>query len=81
MMSLVENATPAKETDMKTLKNVSQFCTSYPQESTYDELKSMLKAGHTIGTYTYGGETQVEIRRIKNGYHGRQMVRVACFKE
>lgn len=63
------------------LKNVSQFCQQYPQEATYAELQASLKAGHTIGTYSYSGRQQVEIRRIKNGYHGRQMVRVACFQE
>lgn len=34
---------------------------------------------HSVKVCVYGGGRQVEVRGIKNGYHGREMTREVCY--
>lgn len=56
----------------------------YPTETTLEDLTEFArkKLGARflcVKLYKYGGGDQVEVRSVKDGYHGRQMVREACY--
>jgi hypothetical protein len=55
-----------------------------PVEATVAEVvvaaKRIWKKYHSVRTATYGGGTQVEIRCVRDGYHGRDLKLVATYE-
>lgn len=66
------------------LTNKTTGQAGWPVETTVGELvafarKTLGSRYHSTRVATYGGGTQVEVRAIKDGYNGRELVRKACY--
>jgi len=66
------------------LQNKSQF-SRFPQTATLEALiayarKRLGVRYHSTVKRTYGGGTQIEVLAVKDGYHGREIVRKACYE-
>jgi len=55
-----------------------------PTEGTIEDVISaarrIFKSYHSTVKRTYGGGTQIEVRCLRRGYHGKQLKRVACYE-
>lgn len=69
---------------MMNLLNKSEF-SKFPKNATIEELvafsrKALGNRYRGVVKRTYGGGTQIEVLAIKDGYHGREVVRKACYE-